>query len=235
MQEQKYQFTELDKKIFSRLAKKGYQPQVIFDVGASNGCWSTIINEVFPNSQYHLFEPLVNYVSDYQSVMESILIIHPNFTLHPYALGDKSTDVVMNVFDDPVGSTSLSIDSTGLQTKEIAVKRLTIEDAIESLQIPCPQVIKIDTQGSELAILKGASNILHKVDVLLLETWLYQGYGVNTPLWTDLATWLLQFDFHLWDIADSYRNEEGILTSMDCFFVNANSVLTPSWYYPVKK
>jgi hypothetical protein len=46
-------------RIFSLLRDTaGFDPKVIFDIGASNGEWSRIISEVFPNAVYHLFEPL---------------------------------------------------------------------------------------------------------------------------------------------------------------------------------
>jgi FkbM family methyltransferase len=232
MEEVKYPFSELDKKRFSLLAKRGYEPKVIFDVGAMNGYWSHHINEVFPNSQYHLFEPLIPHLPDYQTKIAQNLQNHPNFTAHSYALGEKTADIKMFIFDQPAASTNLALKNKDGEHKEILVKCLTIEDAIKMLNIPVPQIIKIDTQGSELPILKGASNILHKVDVLLLETWLFQGYGVDMPLLTDLADWLLKFNFRLWDIADCYRNPDGVLSTVDCIFVNVDAGFAPHWYYP---
>ena len=47
---------ELD--IFAKFAKAGYDPAVIYDIGAANGAWSADMLEIFPNARYHLFEPL---------------------------------------------------------------------------------------------------------------------------------------------------------------------------------
>jgi len=111
------------------------------------------------------------------------------------------------------------------------VQMLTIDDAIARLGLPHPQVIKIDTQGSELSILKGAVKTLPKVDVLFLECWLYRGYGKKTPLLTEIADWLLSFNFRLWDLADAYRDQAGVLTTLDCIFVNTQAGIAPIWYY----
>jgi hypothetical protein len=35
----------------------------------------------------------------------------------------------------------------------------------------------------------------------------------------------------VWDIGDEYRNEQGVLTTLDCAFVNVNVGIAESWYY----
>jgi FkbM family methyltransferase len=87
----------------------------------------------------------------------------------------------MNVSTDVVSSSLLQTGDESQPTTPISVQMLTIDDAIARLGLPHPQVIKIDTQGSELSILKGAVKTLPKVDVLFLECWLYRGYSKKTP------------------------------------------------------
>ena len=53
----------------------------------------------------------------------------------------------------------------------------------------------------------------------------------KTPLLTEIANWLLPFGFRLWDVGEVYRNESNVLGTLDCMFVNINSVIAPSWYY----
>jgi len=82
-------------------------------------------------------------------------------------------------------------------------------------------VIKMDTQGCELGILQGATKTLRSVDVLLLECWLTRAYGPTTPLLLEVAQWLRQFDFHIWDLGNAWRDPEGVLVAQDCLFLNA--------------
>jgi hypothetical protein len=119
----------------------------------------------------------------------------------------------------------------GPATRIVEVPLLTLDSAITRFNLPQPQVIKVDTQGNELSILQGAVQTLPKVDVLFLECWLHRGYGSQTPLLTEIAQWLLPFDFRLWDVSEPYRDPSGQLTTLDCIFINANAGLTPDWYY----
>lgn len=231
-------FAQLDQEIFSLLKGFGYEPSVIFDIGASNGMWSNQISTVYPDAQYYLFEPLVEHFDDYKSGMDSVLTSHPNFTFHQCALGEKSGEIQMNAFANKFGSTALELSYENPDIVKVPVKMWALDDVITELSLPSPQVIKMDTQGCELSILKGGSTLLNNVDVLLLESWLYRGYGENTPLLNELVEWLLPYNFRLWDITGSFRNPDGVLASIDCVFINVQSFTdleldcVKPWYYP---
>ena len=175
------QVLQLDRQVFKRLQNLGYSPRVIFDVGASNSGWSYYIKQVLQEAEFYLFEPLIDYSNDYQELISEILRVYPSFHLYKYALGETCGEVTMNVSTDVVSSSLLQTGDESQPTTPISVQMLTIDEAIVRLGLPHPQVIKIDTQGSELSILKGAVKTLPKVDVLFLECWLYRGYGKKTP------------------------------------------------------
>ena len=46
-------FAQLDQDLFTLLKNFGYQPKVIFDVGASNGTWSYNISQVYSDANYY--------------------------------------------------------------------------------------------------------------------------------------------------------------------------------------
>ncbi|MBE9195026.1 MULTISPECIES: FkbM family methyltransferase [Synechocystis] len=225
------QVLQLDRQVFRRLANLGYHPQVIFDVGASNSGWSYYMKQVATEADFYLFEPLVDHVPDYQGLMAETLRVYPSFHLYKYALGDRDGTITVNVFNDPASSTTLAMPQGSPPTKAVQVPLLTLDSALAKLHLPQPQVIKIDTQGNELAILRGAPQTLTKVDVLFLECWLYRGYGPGTPLLTEIANWLLPLNFRLWDVSEPYRGPQGELTTLDCIFINTAAGLTPDWYY----
>lgn len=225
------QVLQLDRQVLRRLMSLGYQPQSVFDVGASNGGWSYYMKQVLQQTNFYLFEPLVDYCPTYQTLMTEMLAVYPDFQLYPYALGDHNGDVLVKIFADPAASTTLSLGEGAPVTRQVSVPMLTLDDARQKFGLPYPDILKIDIQGSELAVLQGAQQTLEQVGILFLECWLYRGYGPQTPLLMEIVQWLLPFNFRLWDITEPYRDPDGTLTTLDCVFVNTRLELTPNWYY----
>jgi FkbM family methyltransferase len=178
----------------------------------------------FPQARFDLFEPLADEIPEYCQKLADCLAKHPQFHLHPVALGAQCKTSTMHLTPNAHGSTALELNGSVPEGwRPLQVEMLTLDAAIEQCDLPVPQVIKIDTQGCELEILRGAEQTLPKVDLLLLECWLARSYGPATPLWLELADWLNQRDFHLWDIGHGWRAADGTLISQDCFFLNRRS------------
>jgi FkbM family methyltransferase len=210
-----------DRLRFEHLQKLGLDLHHFFDVGASNGCWSGRISKSFPDATFDLFEPLVDHAPTYRKRMKRALARHPRFRLHKVALGAECKKTKLYITDNLFGSTALELGATApVDWKWIEVDMLTIDYLVKEFQLPVPQVIKIDTQGCELSILQGAKEMLPQVNVLLLECWLIRAYGRSNPLLIEIADWLQSFGFHLWDVGGSWRDTDGTLGSLDCFFLN---------------
>ena len=64
---------------------------------------------MLPKSEFHLFEPLINYAPAYQAIIQENLRSYPNFQLHTLALGEKSGEVTMNIFPNLVASSALDL------------------------------------------------------------------------------------------------------------------------------
>ena len=216
--------TDVDRQRFRHLQKLGLDLRHFFDAGASNGRWSSRVSEDFPEAEFDLFEPLAEIAPAYREGLEETLSGHPKFRLHKVALGAECKRASMFLYpQNLVGSTALELGFKPQAAEVVEVDMLTIDYAIQEFRLPVPQVIKIDTQGCELAILRGASRTLPQVEALLLECWLTRGYGKPTPLWLEVAEFLRGVDFHLWDVGNGWRDEEGTLVTQDCFFLNARS------------
>ena len=44
-----------------KLKNKGYNPDIILDIGAHHGNWTRVMENIFPNSTYYLFEAIDYY------------------------------------------------------------------------------------------------------------------------------------------------------------------------------
>src|SRR5262249_44556288 len=96
-------------RVFSLLAKCGFSPETIFDIGAANGEWSALLHAVFPRASFHLFEPLADVLPSYQQNLRAQLDRNPQFSLHPIALGGETGTATIRIHADGVSSTILNI------------------------------------------------------------------------------------------------------------------------------
>jgi FkbM family methyltransferase len=212
-----------DRQRLALLSKLGVRLRHFFDIGASNGVWSTQVSADFPEATFDLFEPLVDHVPAYREKLEPRLAGHPGFRLHKLALGAECKKSSFYLYSTPVSSTGLRLQYVPQDAKCLEVDVLTIDYVVQEFRLPVPQLIKVDTQGCELNILKGARRTLPQVEVLLLECWLTRGYGKTTPLLDEVAEWLRGFNFYLWDLGNGWRDPSGSLVAQDCLFLNARS------------
>jgi FkbM family methyltransferase len=216
----------LDRRCLAQLKKIGIEPRHIFDVGACNGAWTRHVRLDFPEATFDMFEPLAE-----QPLLRERLNQTADGTrcrLHQVALGPQTRHTRMFMYPDNLpGSTALELGFAPENAHAIEIEMLSLDDAIQKLGLPRPDLIKMDTQGCELSILEGARQTLPAVDVLLLECWLTRAYGPKTPLMLEVAEWLREYDFHLWDLADQWRDAAGNLVAQDCFFLNARCKASP--------
>ena len=225
-----------DRERMRLLSRLGLPIRHFFDVGASNGRWSSRISQDFPDAAFDLFEPLIDHAPAYQREMETTLARHPRFRLHKVALGPECKRTTMFLYpDNLIGSTALPLEATPAGARRVEVDMITLDHAVECFQLPPPQVIKMDTQGCELSILEGARQTLPHVSVLLLECWLARAYGSPTPLLMEVADWLRQFNFHLWDLGIAWRDDDGTLVAQDCFFLSARCKISRLQSEPLRR
>jgi FkbM family methyltransferase len=78
-------------------------------------------------------------------------------------------------------------------------------------------LIKIDTQGSELDIISGGSKLCSKAKGILLEVSLTQ-YNENAPLYDEVIQYMEDFGFKKVDVLDEARNHGS--HQQDILFIN---------------
>ena len=84
---------------------------------------------------------------------------------------------------------------------------------------PGPYLVKVDVQGAELAVLRGAQKALLHTDVVLLEVSLL-GMLLGGPQLFDVVSAMKQFGFVVYDIwGFNYRPFDGALCQIDMAFV----------------
>lgn len=206
-------------RIFTRLRETGFRPSVIYDIGASNGVWSALMCQVFPDAIFHLFEPLAEIREDYWKRLKVQQASHQNLIMHAVALGARDGKVDMAVHYDGYSSTVLDTGENPEFQQRIRVDQHTLDRYVKENAVPLPIVIKIDTQGAERMILMHATECLRHAKVVFAETWLTRGYGPETPLLHELMELLSASDFVLTEIGHRFYDHRHGLYSCDAFFV----------------
>lgn len=175
---------------------------VLIDVGARGG-----INDRWKN-----IYPMLNVVGFEPDEQECERINFDTksapyeFHCYPYALGQqKDEKIELNICRDP-GCTSAYAPNTefirdfyyapNMQVIDAAEISLNTLDHVCDVEKINPDCLKIDTQGYELEILKGASNILPQVKLLELEVEFNPQYR-DQPLFSNVDIFLREHGFML--------------------------------------
>jgi FkbM family methyltransferase len=101
-------FAAADRELFQRLARIDKAPNVVYDIGASDGWWSANVSDKLPPAVYHLFEPLSAHEA-YREALNDHLNMNPTWRLHSIALGDRNGSIQMSVGHSPYDSTTVNM------------------------------------------------------------------------------------------------------------------------------
>jgi FkbM family methyltransferase len=213
------EFATDEVRVFSRLSEVDFAPRTIYDIGASNGTWSSRIADVFPQAAFHMFEPLASLIPAYDEGLHWQMQNHPAFRLHPVALGAEKQRVSMRIHADGFSSTTLDIGNHPEYQRRHDVAQYRLDDFVDQFSLPLPDLIKLDVQGAEAAILRHALRCLDHAEVVFAETWFVRGYGPQTPLITELLDMLGEHDYDLADIGHRFYDAQHRLYGCDAFFI----------------
>lgn len=140
--------------------------ECIFDVGANCGIFSALCAAKFPTAKIHAFEPSTS--------LQPVLARNcapPNITIHPVAVGEREEAVTLYINPESQQTNSLHRSSIEPFTDRID-EQMTHCITLDSLGVE-PDVLKIDVQGAEGAVFRGARTVLKSVRWLFVESsWL---------------------------------------------------------------
>ncbi len=157
----------------------------IFDVGAFNGLDGLILAIKNPDSMVHGFEANPNLIKEIKKNKKKIesfkKIKINNYKINNYAVSDKNSFLKFNIAKNPTVSSlnefSKNIDKTwpGYReahctvVKKIRVKSITLEKYCIDNKINIINYLHVDTQGSDLKVLKGLKKKIKIVQKGILE------------------------------------------------------------------
>ncbi len=202
----------------ANLKRKNFNPGVIIDIGAYEGFWASDVLEVYPAAKILMVEA--------QQSKEKILIdfkkAHPA-TDYVIALLSSKAGEEKYFRDCETASRILDKDEAGANT--YTIKTETLDSLLAKKNFPMPDFLKLDVQGHELEVLKGAQKALSHSQICLLEVSLLN-LGGNPPLFAEVVAFMDQRNFQPYDISHFIRRPfDKALFQIDMFFVKKDSGL----------
>jgi len=200
------------------------QAPVIFDVGAHVGETAARYRALFPGALIHSFEPFPESYESLRSAFRS----DPRVIPHNVAVAEETGTGKLHVNRASVTNSLLESDRRGddywgknlLDTDgELAIKTLSLDEFCRAEGIEHVDVLKIDVQGAEYAVLAGARKLLerHAVDVIYLEMIMAPSY-VGQRKYHYYLTRLDELGYELFDLFNLGRRD-GRLIQSDGIFV----------------
>lgn len=200
---------------FPLLKQFGFAPKHIIDVGANRGNWTRTAIKYFPDAHYTLVEQqdhLRAYIGDLLDRGYKIRWIN-------VGAGDKSGSFPFTISNRDDSSTFVLTEEQARSSdlKQVPAEVKTLNEIASSIDMPPPEIVKIDAEGFDLRVLSGASDLLGKTDIFLVEA------CVCSPCENSVAavvTYMANEGYHLIDITDLNRSpKHGVLWLCELAFL----------------
>lgn len=199
----------------ARCVSRGLQVNTVIDVGASNGCWSRICRKYLPNAYYLLIEAQ----EPHKNALASFCTEFPNSQFIIAAAGKN----IGKIYFDNSGLFGGVASDVPFEGNCIEVPVTNINYEIQKRSLKPPFLIKLDTHGYEIPILEGASEILSKSNLLIIETYNYRITDTSLTYF-ELAQYLEDKGFSTIELADlMLRQKDKSFWQMDTFFIPSDS------------
>ncbi len=202
---------------------RGIKINSILDIGANRGDWSELVADYFPDASFYLIEPQ----EEMKPALDQFFKNHKGRWFLGGA-GPEDGELTLSVWDDLSGSTFLLSESEAQGKTQRKVPIYAIDTLISKNEIKIPELCKIDVQGFELEVLKGAQSLLGKTEVFILEASLFK-FSSNLPVLHEIIAYMASQKYVIYDFAGfSNRPLDRALGQVDICFVLENSPLRAS-------
>nr|MBI1230049.1 FkbM family methyltransferase [Cytophagales bacterium] len=202
---------------------------VIFDVGAYNGHTASNYKTFFPKSKVYCFEPSALAFKELVSGTKEM----EDIEVYNFALGSKdgSSDFFVNSFG-PTNSLlkpdRLANETWGIDLNKDTIKKevdvWTLDRFVKEKGVSGIDILKMDTQGTELEILKGASEMIKNssIKIIYMEIITLPTYE-NQPGLKNTMNALEDLGFTLFNLYNLSSKANGHLRQLDAIFINKKS------------
>ncbi len=217
-----FAYQHIDAAISIAQSLNNVKGNTILDVGGGQATTAEIFQKAYPNHKIYIFEP----IQSNAQIIAKTAIQYSNWNLITKAAGSQIGTSQINIAQRVTASSLLELDTNILGEgtyKDVlafknteAISLTTLDSEISSDAII--DVLKMDVQGYELEVLKGASSTIARTKVIVFEVNNHQGFK-NAPTYYNIDSFLRLHNFVLYDMYPNHR-ENGKLMDCDSIYVN---------------
>ncbi|MEO5588362.1 MAG: FkbM family methyltransferase [Gemmatimonadaceae bacterium] len=205
------------------LARNGFSPRSIVDVGAFVGDWTREAMTAFPGASVLMVEPRPTQ----EKLLDAVCAESGSRASYAMTALGRVPNSELQFFVTAKGGSGSSAYEEISDVARVAttVPSTTLDELVERRGIEPPQLLKADVQGFELEVLAGATATLAAVEVLILEV-AFWPYNKGAPLMTEVLSAVKELGFRPYDVASLMRRpQDDAVVHCDMLFVNQTSPL----------
>jgi FkbM family methyltransferase len=198
------------------LALDSFVPSVIYDIGAHRGNWTRSARKVLSSAEYVLFEANPDNAPALKLTGESFHIAALSAEegrQRNFYLPRLSVTTGASFYREQTSHYS----ADNLRVLTVATRRLDVLARDQSISLP--DLIKLDVQGAELDVLRGAGSLLKTCRAIIAELSFIQG-NARAPRASEVIAGLAQMGFNAVDVCKIRRSSIGAVSQMDILFVD---------------
>ena len=204
------------------MRRRGFNANAAIDVGAYSGEWTMSLRQLFPEAGVLMVEPQ----PAMKERLEALIHVHNGVAFASVLLGPAAATGV-TFYQAETGSSVLR-DSGNGGAQSIAMEMTTLDAVTRDTRFERPDFLKLDVQGYDIEVLKGAERVLDSVEAVMMEVNLIAVYE-GSPLIHEVLAYMAARGFRVYDICTLFRRPyDNALWQMDMIFVRAASPLMAS-------
>ena len=192
---------------------------VFFDVGANQGQTINKMSNHYPGAKIYAFEPSKNCFEFLKTIFKNNSV-----SLHNLAIGSSSGELEFNEYSwSALNSLLKRAYGSAKILETYLVEVATIDEFCKNNAISHINLLKTDTEGYELNVLKGASEMMkqNRIQFVFVEIFFNENY-VGQSSFGDIYNFLLENRFELVRFYDVLYTSDGVASKTDALFINKN-------------
>jgi len=204
------------------LGRLGFQPGFTIDIGAYQGEWAELCRTAFPHTRILMVEAQPGKAERLQAVAGSL---GGEIDLASALLGPE--DGLQVIFQEMETGSSVFPESSATGRRERTMTARRLDTLLQERGAPRVDFLKLDVQGYELEVLKGAPQALAQAEVVLMEVSLMP-VNAGAPPFEDFIAFMDRAGFRVFDLCGQGRRRDGVLWQVDLMFLRKDSRLAPT-------